>query len=128
MPGAPFFWLEFVLTTPLPPIRLTILRAYLLILVVYAVAVAGLYLVATRYDAGIPPMILTRNYDSIRAAERMRRAWHAPWSAKTREDFNQSLRFAQSNVTEAGEAAHTLLVQVNQGIQPGVHGAVQSGQ
>jgi len=49
--------------------------------------------------------IASRNYDSIRAAEHMRRDWmQRPASPVLRRDLAQTLAFARKNITEPGES------------------------
>jgi signal transduction histidine kinase len=89
----------------LPPLRRKIFGAYALLAALSAAALGGLFLAEGRIDDAVFQKVLTRNYDSIRAASRMRQAWDArPWTAADRGGFSAALRFAQGNITEPGEA------------------------
>ena len=92
------------MVTKLPPLRRRIFLAYFLIVVVYAAALAAFVFTSVRADADIFHKILTRNYDSIRAAARLREDWQAvPFDKTTRTDLEHVLRFARANITEPGE-------------------------
>jgi signal transduction histidine kinase len=93
------------LPAPLPPLRRKIFTAYALLVALSATALAGLFVAEGRIDASVFQKGLTRNYDSIRAAERMRQAWQAQaYGPQAQADFSTALRFAQGNITEPGEA------------------------
>src|SRR5882724_6675992 len=89
----------------LPSLRRRIFGAYALLVAVYAVALGALTLAATRMDSVMVQKIASRNYDSIRAAEHIRRDWmQRPASAVLRRDLTQTLAFARKNITKPGEA------------------------
>lgn len=89
----------------LPPLRRKIFGAYALLVALSALALVGLFLAEGRIDADVFQKVLTRNYDSIRAAAQMRQAWgRPPGSPGRRSRFSAALRFAQGNITEPGEA------------------------
>ena len=95
----------------LPTFRRRILAAMLL-LVAFLGASGCLFLVAFSFASSIPPALLRFNYDSVEAADRMRAAINAlrfPGefgmlaARDASEQFQDALRFAQSNITEPGE-------------------------
>ena len=97
-PGVPF------LKTNLPPLRRRIFLAYILIVAVYASALAAFVLSTASADAGIFHKIITRNYDSIKAARLMDRDWRSsPFTPALARDLEDELRFARANITEPGE-------------------------
>jgi signal transduction histidine kinase len=96
----------------LPSLRRRIFGAYALLVVVYAAALGTLSLAAERIDATIFQKMASRNYDSIRAANQIRRDWmERPQSPRLREDLGQQLSFAQANTTEPSEAKAVAAVE-----------------
>ena len=93
------------MSTHLPPLRRKIFGAYALLVALSAAALGGLFLAEGRVDDVVFQKVLTRNYDSIRAATRMRLDWiQRPLTPASQADFSAALRFAQGNITEPGEA------------------------
>jgi len=88
----------------LPPLRRRIFFAYFLIVAVYAAALAAFALISAKADADIFHKMLSRNYDSIRAASDLRACWAVkPFTPAAAAEFERTLRFARANITEPGE-------------------------
>lgn len=100
------------LKTKLPPIRRRIFLAYILIVAVYAAALAAFVFSTAAADAGIFHKIITRNYDSIKAAAALREDWRAkPFTPAVQADLRHELRFARANITEPGEPEAVLTLE-----------------
>src|ERR1700690_1597917 len=93
---------------PLPPLRKKIFRHSLQIVGLYIV-VGGLMMAAVFLASGITPKAIHLNYDSISAATQMGQAWSALRSPELHprkppgewaEQFEKSIRFEESNITE----------------------------
>lgn len=98
--------------TVLPPLRKKILHGYLGFVAVFGVMCTLLILSSVYIATGISPKIIHSNYDSIEAARKMQQAWNAlhlpqAYPELPREtwmkQFDKSLRFELSNITEPGE-------------------------
>ena len=105
--------------TSLPTLRRKIFRSFGFLIGLYAV-LGFLLLASVRISTKTTPKMLHLNYDSISAANRMSEAWnalqfsdYAPSDdskkaprkalAKAAEQFEEALRFEESNITEPGE-------------------------
>ena len=98
--------------TVLPPLRKRILRGYLAIVALFGVMGIFFILSSVYIMAGTTPKMIHSNYDSIVAARKMQQAWNALHFRGAYQDlpekvwirqFDDALRFEQSNITEPGE-------------------------
>ena len=98
--------------TVLPPLRKRILHGYLAIVALFGVMGIFFILSSLFIMAGTTPKMIHSNYDSIEAARKMRQAWNALHFRGAYQDlpdkawvkqFDEALRFEQSNITEPGE-------------------------
>jgi len=93
-------------------LRKRILHGYLAIVALFGVMGLFSILSSVFIMAGTTPKMIHSNYDSIVAARKMQQAWNALHFRGAYQDlpdkvwirqFDESLRFEQSNVTEPGE-------------------------
>ncbi|MGO9013569.1 MAG: sensor histidine kinase [Dissulfurispiraceae bacterium] len=98
--------------TVLPPLRKRILHGYLAIVAMFGVMGLFFILSSVFIMAGTTPKMIHSNYDSIVAARKMQQAWNALHFSGAYQDlpdevwirqFDEALRFEQSNITEPGE-------------------------
>lgn len=99
--------------TVLPPLRKRILRGYLAIVALFGLMGVFFVVSSVYIMAGITPKMIHSNYDSIEATRKMQQAWNAlhfpgAYPALSKEEwikqFNTSLSFEKSNITEPGES------------------------
>ncbi len=92
----------------LPSLRERILKSFLGLVALYGL-VGVLLIMAFFFASGLTPRFLRKNYDSIAAAQTMRRAWNdlkpaaGPAHLAQEQGFDQALDFASHNLTEKGE-------------------------
>ena len=98
--------------TVLPPLRKKILHGYLALVALFGVMGILLILSSVFIWRGTTPKMIHSNYDSIEAARKMQQAWNALHFRGAYQDlpeevwirqFDEALRFEQSNITEPGE-------------------------